>query len=165
MSAEDLKYDDVTIYELSDEREQELLSKQIECSFIWSNKSGHGTGVTVNYVYKDGCIWVTATSQRARVKALKRDPRASVIISSMGTDMGPGKTATYMGKVVLHDDQATKDWFYPDLARHANSPAPTPEAFVAFLDTPARIIIEVVPEKTITFDGGVMRDTTTDALK
>ena len=37
--------------------------------------------------------------------------------------------------------------------------------FVAFLDTPARIIIEVVPEKTITFDGGVMRDTTTEALQ
>ena len=37
-------------------------------------------------------------------------------------------------------------------------------AFVAFLDTPARIIIEVVPEKTITFDGGVMRDRTSEAL-
>ena len=67
MCAEVLKYDDVTIYELSDEREQELLAKQIECSFIWSNKAGHGTGVTVNYIYKDGSIWVTATSQRARV--------------------------------------------------------------------------------------------------
>ncbi|WP_415357801.1 hypothetical protein [Halioglobus sp. Uisw_031] len=52
-----------------------------------------------------------------------------------------------------------------DFARHANSPAPTPKAFVAFLDTPARIIIEVVPQKTITFDGGVMRDTTSEALK
>ena len=49
--------------------------------------------------------------------------------------------------------------------RYVNRPAPTPEAFVAFLDTPARIIIEVVPQKTITFDGGVMRDTTSEALK
>ena len=72
---------------------------------------------------------------------------------------------TREGHAILHQDQATKEWFYPDFACHARSPTPTPEAFVAFLDTPARIIIEVVPEKSITFDGGVMRDTTTAALQ
>ncbi len=109
-------YEDVTLYQLSDEREQELLRKQIECNFIWTNKAGHGLGVIMNYVARNGSIWVTATSQRARVKALRRDPRASVVISSMGTDMGPGKTITYMGRVIIHDDQATKDWFYPAMA-------------------------------------------------
>jgi len=106
-------YEDVTLYELSDEREQELLKKQIECNFIWTNKDGHGLGVIMNYVARNGSIWLTATSQRARIKALRRDPRASVVISSMGTDMGPGKQITYKGRVTIHDDQATKDWFYP----------------------------------------------------
>ena len=58
-------YEDVTIYELSPEREQELITKQIECNFIWSNKSGHGVGVIMNYVARDGRIWLTATEQRA----------------------------------------------------------------------------------------------------
>ena len=98
------------------------------------------------------------------MKALARDPRCCVVISSAGTGTDVSQSITIKGHAVLHRDQATKDWFYPAFARHANSPAPTPEAFVAFLDTPARIIIEVVPEKTITFDGGVMRDTTTEAL-
>lgn len=156
-------YEDVTIYELSDEREQELLDKQIECTFIWTNKDGHGLGVIMNYVAKDGSIWLTATSQRARIKALKRDPRASVVISSIGTDMGAGKTITYKGRVVLHDDQETRDWFYPAMANIISPyPAPTVEAAIEHLDTPLRVVLELIPEKTIKFDGDAISQASYD---
>jgi general stress protein 26 len=152
-------YEDVTIYRLSPEREQELLQKQIECNFIWTNREGHGMGVIMNYVARDGSIWLTATRQRPRIKALQRDPRATVVISSMGTDMGPGKQITYKGRVVLHEDQATKDWFYPALAEIISPyPAPTPEAAMAYLDTPLRVIIELIPEMTLAFDGDRIAD-------
>ena len=152
-------YEDVTTYRLSPEREQELLHKQIECNFIWTNREGHGMGVIMNYVARDGSIWLTATSQRPRIKALRRDPRATVVISSMGTDMGPGKQITYKGRVVLHEDQATKDWFYPALAEIISPyPAPTPEAAMAYLDTPLRLVIELIPEMTLAFDGDAIAD-------
>lgn len=147
-------YEDVTLYELTPEREQELLDKQVECNFIWTNKDGHGIGVIMNYIARDGRIWLTATSQRARIKALRRDPRASVVISSMGTDMGPGKTITYKGRVILHEDQETKDWFYPAMGEVISPyPAPTVEAAIQHLDTPLRVIIEFIPEMSIPFDG------------
>lgn len=147
-------YEDVTIYRLTPEREQELLDKQVECNFIWVNKEGHGLGVIMNYVARNGSIWLTATKQRPRIKALQRDPRASVVISSTGTDMGAGKQITYKGRVVLHEDQATKDWFYPAMAEVISPyPAPTPEAALEHLDTPLRVIIELIPEKKIAFDG------------
>ncbi len=158
-------YDDVTMYGLTAEKQEKLLLAQNELTFIWTTKDGHGMGVTMSYIWRHGRIWCTATEQRARMKALARDPRCCVVISTTGIDDDASQTITFKGHAILHRDQATKDWFYPDFARHAKSPAPTPEAFVAFLDTPARIIIEVVPEKSITFDGGVMRDTTTEALK
>ncbi len=166
MSNENVEnYDDVTMYGLTPERLEDLLLKQNELTFIWTNNAGHGMGVTMSYIWRHGRIWCTATEQRARMKALARDPRCSVVISSAGTDTDVSQSITFKGEAILHKDQATKDWFYPDFARHANSPAPTPAAFVAFLDTPLRVIIEVVPEKSITFDGGVMRDMTTEALK
>ena len=147
-------YEDVTTYRLSPEREQELVDKQIECNFVWTNKAGHGLGVIMNYLSRDGSIWLTATRQRARIKALQRDPRATVVISSMGTDMGPGKQITYKGRVVLHEDQATKDWFYPAMADLISPyPAPTPEAAIAYLDTPLRVVIELIPEMSLLFDG------------
>ena len=147
-------YDDVSIYDLSPEREQELLEKQVECVFMWSNRDGHPIGVVMNYIYHDGRVWLTATSQRARIRAIRRDPRVSVTISSMGTDMGAGKTVTYKGSVRIHDDQATKDWFYPKLAELLNGyPATSVEAAIEMLDTPLRVILELVPEKAIRFDG------------
>ena len=152
-------YEDVTIYRLSPEREQELLHKQIECNFIWTNREGHGMGVIMNSVAREGSIWLTAPRQRPRIKALQRDPRATVVISSMGTDMGPGKQITYKGRVVLHEDQATKDWFYPALAEIISPyPAPTPEAAMAYLDTPLRLVIELIPEMTLAFDGDAIAD-------
>ncbi|MCR9103923.1 MAG: pyridoxamine 5'-phosphate oxidase family protein [Gammaproteobacteria bacterium] len=147
-------YEDVTLYELSAEREQELLRKQVECNFIWTNREGHGIGVIMNYVARNGSIWLTATRQRARIKALQRDPRACVVISSMGTDMGAGKQVTYKGRVKLHEDAATKAWFYPAMAQIITPyPAPTVEAALLHLDTPLRVVIELIPEKTIKFDG------------
>lgn len=147
-------YDDVSIYELTPEREKELLTKQVECVFMWGNKQGHPIGVIMNYIFHDGRIWLTATSQRARIKAIKRDPRVSVTISSMGTDMGAGKTVTYKGSVIIHEDQATKDWFYPALGELLNGyPATSVEAAVEMLDTPLRVILELVPEMAIKFDG------------
>jgi hypothetical protein len=38
------------------------------------------------------------------------------VITSTGTAMGPGKTVTYKGTCVVHDDPDTKAWFYPALA-------------------------------------------------
>ena len=147
-------YDDVTIYELTPEREKELLEKQIEATFMWGNKDGHPIGVIMNYIFHDGRIWLTATSQRPRIKAVMRDPRVSVTISSMGTDMGAGKTVTYKGTVNIHRDQATKDWFYPAMGNLLNGyPATSVEAAIEMLDTPLRVILELVPEKAIKFDG------------
>lgn len=147
-------YDDVSIYELTPAREKELLEKQIEAVFMWGNRDGHPIGVIMNYIFHDGKIWLTATSQRARIKAIKRDPRVSVTVSSMGTDMGAGKTVTYKGTVVIHEDQATKDWFYPAMAELLNGyPATSVEAGIEMLDTPLRVILELVPEKAIKFDG------------
>jgi len=157
-------YDDVTQYGMSLVQREQLLLQQRELTFIWTKRDGHGVGVTMSYIWRRGRIWCTATEQRARMKALARDPRCSVVISSAGVNEDVSQSITIKGHAILHRDRETKDWFYPDFARHSRNPAPTPEDFIAFLDTPARVIIEVVPEMAITFDGGAMRDTTSAAL-
>ena len=72
---QDHNYDDVTMYGLSPEKMEDLLLRQNELTFIWTTKDGHGMGVTMSYIWRKGRIWCTATEQRARMKALARDPR------------------------------------------------------------------------------------------
>jgi hypothetical protein len=172
MSEQVTNYDDVKQYRLDPEREQELVRTAGECVFCWANKSGHPLGVITAYVPVDGKIWMTATRERVRVKAIARDGRSSVVMTSKGTPMGGGKTVTYKGHTVIHDDPETKLWMYRLLAagmarRNDDGNAFTrnldPETFVRFLDTPERVVLEFTPEMSIPFDGDKMAKATAQA--
>ena len=97
----------------TDDAERELLEHQAECTFIWSNKEGFPVGVIMNYVFRDGRFWLTASGQRARVAAVRRDPRVSIAVSSLGSGIKTRKSLTYKGRCIVHDDEETKAWFYP----------------------------------------------------
>jgi hypothetical protein len=150
-------YEDVTVFGLTPEREQVLLTKQTECAFLWTTADGDAVGVIMNFVHHDGRFWLTASGQRKRFAALRRRPRAGVVISSRGTDIGISQSVTYKGDVVLHEDDETKAWFYPALAARVRPEAESQQAaFVRHLDSPRRIVIELVPEGRIGFDAEQM---------
>ncbi|MBW2286859.1 MAG: hypothetical protein JRG90_03455, partial [Deltaproteobacteria bacterium] len=86
-----------------------------------------------------------------------RDPRVSIVVSSHGTDLGPAKGITAKGRAIIHDDQATKDWFNPACAAiNIPTAGKLQDAFALMMDTERRLVIEVVPEKWITFDATKM---------
>ncbi|MFZ8974460.1 MAG: hypothetical protein ACO2ZD_10235, partial [Pseudomonadales bacterium] len=58
----------------------------------------------------------------------------------------------------IHESPEIKAWFYPELANALRSTPEEVAAFESMLDSPLRIIIEVTPEKWITYDGAKMRD-------
>ncbi len=174
MTDQAINYDDVKQYRLDPEREKELVHAAGECTFIWANKAGHPIGVTTAYVPAKGKIWMTATRERVRIKAIARDGRSSIVITSTGTPMGGGKTVTYKGYTVIHDDPEIKHWMYTLLAGgmvHASKQDPdnaftagiNPEMFIRFLDTPERIVLEFTPEMSIPFDGDKMAAGTAQA--
>jgi hypothetical protein len=115
---------------------------------------------------------MTATRERVRIKAIARDPRSSVVMTSKGTPMGGGKTVTYKGHTVIHDDPKTKLWMYNLLAAgmaaagddgNAFTAGLDPDVFVRFLDTPERVVLEFTPEMSIPFDGDKMAAGTASA--
>ncbi len=174
MSDQAVNYDDVKQYRLDPEREQELLKTAGECTFIWANKAGHPLGVITAYVYAKGKIWMTATKERVRIKAMARDGRSSIVLTSKGTPMGGGKTVTYKGHTVVHDDSVTKQWMYGLLAQGMEAESRqdsaneftagiNPDMFIRFLDTPERIVLEFTSEMSIPFDGDKMAQGTAQA--
>ena len=157
MSEHAENYEDVTVYGLDDDVEAEMLHAQNECTFIWSNKEGWPVGVIMSYVYRDGKFWLTASSQRARISAVKRDPRVCIVVTSTGSKMARNKTVTYKGTCTVRDDQDTKDWFYPALAAAIRGDdIEGQEIFAKFLDSPRRVILDVEPTQRIGYDGGKM---------
>ena len=162
----DRNYEDVTVYGLQQSAEAELLARQTECTFIWRNSEGHPVGVIMNFVFKDGRFWLTASSQRARITAIRRDPRVSVALSSHGSGIKTRQSLTYKGKCVIHEDDQTKAWFYPALAAAVRPGDPDAQAgFAHHLDSPRRVVLEVVPEGRIGFDSSQMWRDTPDAAR
>ncbi len=150
-------YEDVSIFTLSDDREAELLAKQTECTFMWSTSTGDPVGVIMNYIERDGRFWLTCTRRRKRVPAIIARPRVAIAVTSRGTDIRTSQAITYKGTATVHDDDATKAWFYPALAARVRpGRADQQAAFVEKLDTGGRVIIEIVPDVRIGFDSEQM---------
>jgi hypothetical protein len=150
-------YEEVAQFTLEAEDCDRLLKTQTECSFIWRMRDGWPIGVVMSYVWRNEMLWMTASSQRPRVSAVRRDDRVAVVVSSAGTSLPP-QTVTIRGRCKLHDDDETKRWFYPELAKALiPNEAARQERFVKMLDSPRRVVMCVVPEKFVTFDSQKMR--------
>ena len=158
-------YEDLTACGLSPELEAELLQAQKECTFMWTNKQGEAFGVIMSYLPKDGKLWLTCARSRARVPALKRFNRASICITSTGSAMGTGKTVTYKGECIIHEDRDVKDWFYPEFSRHLRGDTPKAVIFEKFLDSPDRVVIEFTPDYKLGFDSSLMWQRSPEAAK
>ena len=159
-------YEDVTTYALEPERQEELLRTQNEAAFLWGTRDHWAVGVMMSYVWRDGRFWLTATTNRKRISAIRRDPRVTVVVSGLGTPVGAATSVTAKGRCRLHDDAETKAWFYPALAEAVlGGPGELTDKFVKMLDSERRVIIEVEPEKWITYDANkLMADSITTWL-
>ena len=146
-------WEDVRAYTLDEAAEQELLERQTECTFIWVGKDGHPMGVVMNYMFRRGSFWLTATEQRPRIAAVRRDPRVSISITSKGSGITPSRSLSYKCLGTVHDDDETRSWFVPEFARVLRPESEQSAAsFAAHLDSPGRVVLELRPLVRIGFD-------------
>lgn len=164
MSADLESYEQVSIYRLNPDHQEQLLLEQRECVFNWCTKDEWPMGVIMSYIWRKDRVWLTAGAHRHRISAVRRNPKVSVVMTSTGTSMGPGKAITIKGTCNIHEAREVKDWFYPDFARTLRPDEAAAESFAKMLDSPLRIVLEVIPEKWITYDGAKMRAHTEGTL-
>ena len=156
--AEDIdNYELVSVYKLNADDQEQLLLSQRECVFNWATKDDWPMGVIMSYIWRKDRIWLTGGAHRHRMSAVRRNPKVSVVITSTGTPMGPGKTVTIKGKCIIHEEREVKDWFYPEFSKALYPEEAASAQFEEMLDSPLRLVLEIVPEKWITYDGAKMR--------
>lgn len=149
----------VSIYPFSDEEIDSLMNNSNECVLMWATKDGWPVGVIHAYVWHEGKIWITFAAHRHRTAAIRRDNRVSVCVSSGGYPEGsdaslPRGAITFKGYGEIHDDDATKAWFYPALSKKLNPTNPAGEEFFNnLLDSPLRVVLSVTPVKKIMYNG------------
>jgi len=147
--------EEISGYPLDQEQLELLFAKQRLCVVCWTTADGYPIGVNHRYIWHDGRFWVTTSGQRHRVRALRKRPQSCVVINGDGTELGPDCTATFKTHCTIHEDRETRDWFYRafSAALHPDDEA-TQQGMIAMFDTPRRVVLELEPIKTISYDGG-----------
>lgn len=146
--------EEVSHYPLDDEQCEQLYAMQRLCVVCWSTSDGWPVGVNHRYLWANGKVWVTTSSQRHRVKALRNRPKSCVVISGDGTEMGPERTVTLKTECIVHEDRETIEWFIAEFARSLNPDDPEAQkGTIAMMDTPRRVVLELTPVKKISYDG------------
>jgi len=155
------------MYPLSDQQINQLMTQAWECALNWSTSDGWPVGVMHVFVWHEGRVWLNFMSHRHRAAAIRRDPRVSLIVSSSSAGpSAPQGQATMKGRVTFHDDDETRHWHYRMLAQKSSpGDRPSQEALVESLDSPLRTVLEIVPEKWITFDLDKLRRDQAGTLK
>lgn len=151
-------YEDVSKYALDDESERRLVETQTECTFMWTNSQGEPVGVIMNYVFREGAVWVSCVRARKRVPAIEARPRVAIAISSRGTNIGRSMSLTYKGTAAVYDDAATNNWMNHELANAVRPGNPDQAAAFAqhLAASPGRVAIKIVPDTRIGFDSEAM---------
>lgn len=151
--------EEVSQYALSEALRERLFALQRVCSVCWTTTDGWPVGVTHRYLWARERVWVTTSAQRHRVTALRRRPQSCVIISGDGTELGPDRTITLKTTCTVHDDPETLAWFYGAFSKalHPENEAGQ-RGLEAMLDTPRRVVLELTPVKTISYDGMLLAE-------
>lgn len=146
---------DARRFALTPQRQARLLDSQTDCTFCWTNSAGHPVAVTQAFVYRDGEFWMVSEASRARVRAIRRDPRSCVVVAAHGRS----KTLSFKGRTTVLEDRSVVLSVLRDIARRYDpDDQQAQDAHVAAADSPGRVVLRFIPEKiTNAFDGSLAR--------
>jgi general stress protein 26 len=141
--------------------EFELLFRQnAYCEMAHVNKRGYPVVTPMFYVIKDDHIMMSSIKEyRHKVGCLEKNPKMTVSIHNDGTNVRHQKAILVMGQAIIHDDDALMrdiHWQIIDKYFFELTTDEEREAVFEAVHTPLRCIIEVVPEKILTWDLGKM---------
>jgi general stress protein 26 len=153
-----INLEEVSGFPLSDAKLEQLLAAQHECAMTWSTRDGWPMAMMQLFVWERGRIWTTTSGHKKRVKALRRQPKSCVVVSSEGTDMDADQSVAIKTKVTIHEDQETRQWLYGHLTNKMHpEDEGMREILFELLDSPRRVVLEHEPVKFLSYDGTLVQ--------
>jgi hypothetical protein len=151
----------VSIYPFTDSEIDAMMNNAAEAVLMWSTKDGWPVGVIHAFVWHEEKIWITFATHRHRTKAIRRDNRVSVAISSASYPPGssedlPTGGITFKGTGEFFDDEEIKHDFYTALASKVSGGSEAvKDSFYDLLNSPLRTVLVITPVKKIMYNGGL----------
>jgi len=149
-----------TDYPMEREEFELLYRESAYCNMAHVNKRGYPVVTPMFYVIKnDNIMMSTIKNYRLKVGCLQANPKMSCAIHNDGTNVRHQKAILVMGQAKIHDDDAMMreiHWMIIDKYFFELETEEQRQTAFEAVHTPLRCIIEVVPEKIMTWDLGKM---------
>jgi general stress protein 26 len=149
-----------TDYPMEREEFELLYRKSAYCNMAHVNKRGYPVVTPMFYVVKnDNIMMSTIKNYRLKVGCLMENPKMSVAIHNDGTNVRHQKAILVLGQAKIHDDDAMMreiHWMIIDKYFFELETDEQRQTAFEAVHTPLRCIIEVTPEKIMTWDLGKM---------
>ena len=147
-------------YPMEEDEFNLLYRENAYCEMAHVNKRGYPVVSPMFFVIKnDNIMMSTIKNYRLKVGCLKENPKITVAIHNDGTNVRHQKAILVMGQAVIHDDdELMREIHWQIIDKYFFELTTDEEREAAFeaVHTPLRCIIEVVPEKIMTWDLGKM---------
>ena len=138
----------------------ELLNNGRYCEMAHVNSKGYPIVTPMFYVVIDGHIHISSIKgYRYKVHALEKRPQMTVCIHNDGMILRHQKSILVIGRAKVSDDEKLREkvhWTILDKYWFDVKDSDQRKAAFAAIHTPLRAIIEVIPEKVISWDFGKM---------
>ncbi len=145
-----------------------LYHESAYCNMGHVNRRGYPVVTPMFYVIKNDNIMMSSIKNfRHKVGCLMENPKITVSIHNDGTNVRHQKAIMVMGQATIHDEDAMmRDIHWKIIDKYFFELTTDDERAVAFeaVHTPLRCIIEVNPEKILTWDLGKMLEAHDDGV-
>ena len=144
---------EISPFTLSDEAVDDILNRAMHAVVSWVTKDNQPVSCVMTYVLVDGVITVTATTNRAKYHAWRRNPAACFCIWDPETI---GRQVTLRGHVeIIKSDELLRRFTEAFLAKRNAGQPPSEEQLAAELakfDAPDRHMMQLHVDKVLTHD-------------
>ena len=134
---------------LTPEEQAEFLRDNRKCALATLDRDGFPHLVAMSFYEKDGAYWMTSYAKAQKVINIRRDPRVALMVEAGGS-YGELRGVMVRGTCELIEGAAAVEAVFDEMARRRDPAEPRPKRPAAV--TTKRIVLKVVPDKTVTWD-------------
>ena len=132
---------------LTPDEQTAFLRGNRKCALATMDRDGFPHLTAMNYVLRDGAIYMTSYGKAQKIVNIRRDPKVAIMVEA-GSTYAELKGVMLRGSCEIIEDPAAVDEVFGWMAEQrgeTRSPGASRSA-------PKRVVLKIVPQKTVTWD-------------
>ena len=134
---------------LTPDEQAAYLRANLKCALATLDQDGFPHLVAMNFACRDGALYMTSYGKAQKVVNIRRNPKVAVMVEA-GAAYAELKGVMVRGHCELSDEPEAVNQVFAWMAEDRGEPRAPGSARSA----PKRVVLKIVPDKTVTWDHG-----------